>query len=318
LVKGQGLQDDPLRGGSFTKSNIDGIQSQTIYDFFWSPLETSPHNSGHIIVGAGNSHMGNGMSPLDPIFWLHHCNIDRLWAQWQAAGNTTPPLSSTYDSQFVDANKQPVMATSTNALNIADFNYTYDVLAGPAVARESHDLGLESFRNQKTLSPENISSAPQRLGVTTEAKTVKTNFETAFSVAVAELVPNLFRSRTFWAPRVLGVQRLAAEPSRLLARLTIVSAPQEAAPIMVNVFVNHPNLSPETDSNDPHYAGSFCFFGPHQNEFIVDITEPLRALSVDGRIATNDVTIQLIPIAVDPNVTAETTFTVGKVEVLRV
>ena len=89
LVKGQGLQDDPLRGGSFTKSNIDGIQAQSIYDLYWVPLEGSPHNDGHVVVGAGNGHMGNGMSPLDPIFWLHHCNIDRLWAQWQDAGNTT-------------------------------------------------------------------------------------------------------------------------------------------------------------------------------------------------------------------------------------
>ena len=22
-------------------------------------------------------------SPNDPVFWLHHCNIDRLWAEWR-------------------------------------------------------------------------------------------------------------------------------------------------------------------------------------------------------------------------------------------
>ena len=54
-----------------------------------------------------------------------------------------------------------------------------------------------------------------------------------------------------------------------------------------------------------------------QNEFIVDITEPLRTMSGEGRIASNDVKIQLMPISVNPNVTAETTFTVGGVEVLR-
>ena len=29
------------------------------------------------------------VSPFDPIFYLHHCNIDRLWAMWQADGHAT-------------------------------------------------------------------------------------------------------------------------------------------------------------------------------------------------------------------------------------
>ncbi|MFF5233091.1 tyrosinase family protein [Dactylosporangium sp. NPDC000521] len=40
------------------------------------------HNQVHNWVG-GN--MLNGGSPNDPVFWLHHCNVDRLWARWQAA-----------------------------------------------------------------------------------------------------------------------------------------------------------------------------------------------------------------------------------------
>ena len=27
--------------------------------------------------------MSSGDSPNDPVFWLHHANIDRLWADWQ-------------------------------------------------------------------------------------------------------------------------------------------------------------------------------------------------------------------------------------------
>ena len=27
--------------------------------------------------------MGPDTSPNDPIFFLHHCNVDRLWADWQ-------------------------------------------------------------------------------------------------------------------------------------------------------------------------------------------------------------------------------------------
>src|SRR6266571_1110573 len=34
----------------------------------------------HSAVGGD---METGSSPSDPLFWLHHANIDRLWAKWQ-------------------------------------------------------------------------------------------------------------------------------------------------------------------------------------------------------------------------------------------
>jgi tyrosinase len=39
------------------------------------------HTRVHVWVGG---QMSTGMSPNDPVFWLHHCFIDRLWAAWQA------------------------------------------------------------------------------------------------------------------------------------------------------------------------------------------------------------------------------------------
>ena len=42
-------------------------------------LEGGPHNQVHATIG-GN--MGDFLSPLDPIFWLHHCNVDRMWVVW--------------------------------------------------------------------------------------------------------------------------------------------------------------------------------------------------------------------------------------------
>lgn len=43
------------------------------------------HNGLHGWVGG---HMNSPTaSPFDPIFYLHHCNIDRLWAMWQADGH---------------------------------------------------------------------------------------------------------------------------------------------------------------------------------------------------------------------------------------
>ena len=44
----------------------------------------SIHNQVHGLVG-GNGHMAYvPFSTFDPLFWLHHCNIDRIWAIWAA------------------------------------------------------------------------------------------------------------------------------------------------------------------------------------------------------------------------------------------
>lgn len=45
------------------------------------------HNSVHVWVGGT---MQNGYSPGDPIFFINHCNVDRLWAEWQYRGERTP------------------------------------------------------------------------------------------------------------------------------------------------------------------------------------------------------------------------------------
>lgn len=59
-------------------------------------LENTPHNVIHGLLGGrdgGNAPcqarwMGDPRcAALDPIFWLHHAQIDRLWNGWLAAGN---------------------------------------------------------------------------------------------------------------------------------------------------------------------------------------------------------------------------------------
>jgi len=42
--------------------------------------ENGPHMLVHGIIGG---HMETNWSPADPVFWIHHSNIDRLWTLWQ-------------------------------------------------------------------------------------------------------------------------------------------------------------------------------------------------------------------------------------------
>ena len=48
----------------------------------------TPHGDVHVGVGGW---MGSvPTAAQDPIFWLHHCNIDRLWNRWLAAAVAVP------------------------------------------------------------------------------------------------------------------------------------------------------------------------------------------------------------------------------------
>lgn len=50
--------------------------------------DSQMHNGVHMWIGG---HMGSvPTAPNDPVFFLHHCNIDRLWAKWQLRHNTSP------------------------------------------------------------------------------------------------------------------------------------------------------------------------------------------------------------------------------------
>lgn len=51
---------------------------------FRRPLEVALHNRIHRLVGG---HMMDSTSPNDPVFWLHHTNLDRIWSAWQAYHN---------------------------------------------------------------------------------------------------------------------------------------------------------------------------------------------------------------------------------------
>jgi tyrosinase len=60
----------------------------------WRPF--GMHNQVHVWVGGD---MGPASSPNDPVFYLNHCNVDRIWEGWMAHHGRTyqPPPSASAD-----------------------------------------------------------------------------------------------------------------------------------------------------------------------------------------------------------------------------
>ena len=117
-------------------------------------LESQPHDNVHGAMGgpAGAAFMVSLMSSVDPIFFLHHGNLDRLWDVWTrrqtALGRPALPqaadLTAWSDEQFLffsNAQGQPVTTTKAgDYASMSAFDYDYSVgsgeefVPGPAVA----------------------------------------------------------------------------------------------------------------------------------------------------------------------------------------
>ena len=100
-------------------SNTPTALSQTSFNSFTGALEAI-HDSVHVWVGGS---MGSiPTAPADPIFWMHHANIDRLWSVWQASAagsGKNPPLSG------ADAVMDPYPETEPDTRSISAMGYVY-------------------------------------------------------------------------------------------------------------------------------------------------------------------------------------------------
>lgn len=82
-----------LRRNAFNIFGFPGTGG-TIAGFMASPNYTTfrqvegPHGAAHVWVGG---FVGNAsIAPRDPVFWLIHSNVDRLWAEWINQHSGTP------------------------------------------------------------------------------------------------------------------------------------------------------------------------------------------------------------------------------------
>ncbi|KAI5467725.1 hypothetical protein BGZ63DRAFT_345976 [Mariannaea sp. PMI_226] len=103
------------------------------------------HNAIHWDAGCGGQFLAAEFSGFDPLFMLHHSNVDRFWAYWQAMQPDSPLFNTSYaggarwstpsgTSISTESPLQPFLSdminfhTSESVSSIKGFGYTYEGL----------------------------------------------------------------------------------------------------------------------------------------------------------------------------------------------
>jgi len=202
-------------------------------------LESQPHNVIHVSLG-GNGWMADpNLAARDPIFWLHHANIDRLWNRWLAQGggrgNPTSGPWTIATFSFVDETGAIVRMTGTDVIDSArQLFYRYDdepVAVAAAGATESEAM---------------IPPAPSRVLAATAATEAGTRLGPRDTTLVL-------------TPRVEGGLESAVAPGRPAVLSFDDIAYRRPVGFYYEVYLNRPTNEP-SDPDGPYYAGNLAFF----------------------------------------------------------
>jgi tyrosinase len=314
----------PGFGGPVTKFSHGGTAN--------GGLENNPHNLVHGAVGGGYGLMSYpALAALDPIFYLHHANIDRMWAIWnQNSANTNPTDPKWLNGPAAAGDRKFVMPmpdgsswvyTPTQMTSLSKLDYTYDNLpAPPAVG----DL---------------LAQRLTRLGATAAATRVREGA----AVTTAGKVELVGASQTGLPIRGSGASTSvkldagvrnkvsaslaraaeAAAPDRVYLKLENVRGTHDAS--ILSVYINLPDGAKPSDHPEL-LAGSVGLFGLHDAsledgkhggqglDFVLEITKIVDALHLKDALDVDSLSVRIVPYRPIPD---NEQITVGRVSIYR-
>jgi len=264
-------------------------------------LENAPHNNVHGLVGGSSGLMNDpNLAARDPIFWLHHSNIDRLWKRWldQGGGRSNPVNNDVWmDTEFTffDENGQPVVMTGQDILDtVGQLNYRYDddpanvplvpFAAVPAAAVAGSGTGSSGDEEERRPLGESESVDMIELGAEPLTVPVEVQGEAADAVAEAagaEVVENRV---------VLSLEGIQYD---------------ENPGVSYEVYINLPE-GQEPHHQSEYFVGTLGFFAlePHghgaedherpSGKVDYDITANVRALAARGEWGGGAVSVTFV------------------------
>ena len=296
-------------------------------------LESQPHDLVHTDVGGNGGLMSSPTTAgLDPIFWLHHANIDRLWEVWlrrdpETNENPTEPawLQGPTNRRFAifDAAGDDRPSPPSAMQNLSALGYDYDDVSDPlpgVFRRESRLLAFAPHVQALSMEPEPhaMGDRPKGevLGSSDQSLALGPNPVTA-TVRLAGQPRSTFIES--FKPSAIGADR-PGEPDRVFLRLENIRSKEDAATF--DVFLKHPDQPAEPGIK----VGSFSLFGVSQasdrdgDHAGTGLTKTLEVTSAMDQLHTASGTpgtlnVEIVP---RPGVREEHGISVGQITVHRV
>ena len=266
-------------------------------------LEDGPHNYIHNFVGGDNGNMQDpDRAARDPIFWLHHANVDRLWTRWvrKHPGRTTTNRGWRQEEfSFFNRQGNRVRITTAEVLNTLDLDYRYDTQPTAAIEVRAAVMPAGFGAAEDPLGePLFRAEVPERSVISSEPVTVT-------------LEPS-DRLREGTGERRIVAEDVAQEATTLRLEVQGVAAPGNPS-VGVLVFLDMPEADASIPPDDPHYVASFSFFqheGGEEHEHgptthYINATPAIRRLMEAGEYSMGDplqTTLVMVPIGAEESV----------------
>lgn len=289
-------------------------------------LEAVPHGTVHVQVGGKGGFMSAfSTAALDPIFWLHHANLDRLWEEWRRAPSSGHPAGSNpTDSDWlemkfdlVDERGRRQKMAVHEVLDIeGQLGYTY-----------SH-LHLSTPK-----PPTRAPSPPRRMAIVADDANPEHPPEMVGSSEGSLTLGGPTTDTSFAVSPPSGPAGLAAaeegEGGPQATYLNVENVRGEANPgLLYGVYMNLPqDEPPEPDSAS--FVGAISLFGiessqlddddeeaHHGLHYVFDVSEQIERLREQGRWDPEHLRVTFSPVGVDAE--EEKQLSVPSVEVGRV
>jgi tyrosinase len=261
-------------------------------------VENQPHNVIHDAVGGNGGLMADpDAAAADPIFWIHHANIDRLWFIWTSPRHLVPndPSWSGQTFSFFDAHGQRVTKTPADVLDIVgQLGYTYEVAPPARPAAVPPPPTPEDV----VTGPEPPEGEPELVGASeTPVRLVG---------APASVALQIDQQAHEAALAATG----ATAPRRILLSVEDIEAAQNPGTVY-GIYVNLA-ADASADVAESHHAGNVSFFGverarnPRGDEHahglrqVHDITDLAQSLAAQGEWDGRHVEVTFRPLGLIP------------------